>query len=309
MREKSSSSLPILCRIGSRLHRHIGLRSPRYVISFPKSGRTWLRLMLDDLGILAEYTHMHAGNRDGLHFNDLRTAPPNAKLTVLLMRDPRDTSVSCYYQATRRTRLYSGSISEFLHDPRYGIEKCARFNLMWAEAARVRDDMIIVSYEAMHQEAANRLHAILNFFGCARPDQQVRVAVERNRFDAMQTREMAGEIDPRYTGRLGAKNPNDPQSLKCRKGCVGGYRDELNSEDITYCDTILENLRYFDRLGITPHDATLMAQPAVVRPALATYAIGKRPLDATPLPIGEFPHVDELHAAPCMGHVVHADFG
>jgi len=35
MREKSSRSLPIPYRIGSRLHRHIGLRAPRYVISFP----------------------------------------------------------------------------------------------------------------------------------------------------------------------------------------------------------------------------------------------------------------------------------
>ena len=49
MREKSSRSLPIPYRIGSRLHRHIGLRAPRYVISFPKSGRTGLRKRrLDD---------------------------------------------------------------------------------------------------------------------------------------------------------------------------------------------------------------------------------------------------------------------
>jgi sulfotransferase family protein len=275
MREKCSSGLPILCRIGSRLHRHIGLRAPRYVISFPKSGRTWLRVMLDDLRVLAEYTHDSGDDRDGLHCNDLRASLPNAKRTVLLMRDPRDTSVSNYYEATRRLRLYTGSISEFLRDPCYGIEKCARFNLMWAETARVHDDMILVSYEAMHEDAANCLHAMLNFFGCPRPDQEVRAAVQRNRFDIMQKREIAGEIDPRYNGRLGAKNPNDSQSLKCRKGRVGGYRDELNSEDITYCDTILANLRYFDRLGITPHDTMLMTGPAAERPEPTAYAVGK----------------------------------
>jgi hypothetical protein len=218
--------------------------------------------MLDDLGVSAKFTHKNGDDTDGLHFNELRTAPPNAKQTVLLMRDPRDTSVSGYYQATRRLRLYSGPISEFLRSPLYGIEKCARFNLMWAETARVRDDMMIVSYEAMHEDPAKCLRAILDFFGCSRTDQEVRAAVQRNQFNVMQVREIRGEIDPRYKDRLGAQDPNDPQSLKCRRGRVGGYRDELNAGDIAYCETILTNLRYFDRLGIIPHDATLMSRPA-----------------------------------------------
>jgi Sulfotransferase domain len=192
------------------------------------------------------------------------------------MRDPRDTSVSNYYETTRRLQLYSGSMSEFLRDPRYGIEKCARFNLMWAETARRRDDMIIISYEAMHEDAANCLNAILNFFGCPRTDQKVRAAVQRNRFDAMQTREIAGEIEPRYKGRLGAKNPNDPQSLKCRRGCVGGHRYELSSEDIAYCDAILENLRYFDRLRITPHDTTFVTEPVAGAPEPIAHAADKQ---------------------------------
>ena len=230
--------------------------------------------MLDALAVTAKYSHKDGSNTRGLHFNEMRASPPNAKCAVLLVRDPRDASVSHYHHATRRSCLYSGSISEFLRDPRYGIEKCARFNLIWGETARVRDDMIIVSYEAMRDDAVNCLHAILNFFGCPRPDQQVRGVVQRNRFNVMQALETAGEIDWRYRDRLGAKNPNDPQSLKCRKGNVGGYRDELSLEDIAYCDSILKELGYFDRLGITPHDAAVTWQ-AAARPEPAVYAVGK----------------------------------
>jgi hypothetical protein len=149
---------------------------------------------------------------------------------------------------------------------------------MWAETALVREDMIIVSYEAMHEDAVNCLRVILNFFGCPRSEQKVQAVVERNRFDAMQAREITGEFHPRYKGRLGAKNPNDSQSLKCRKGRVGGYRDELSSEDIIYCDSILENLAYFDHLGITPHDASSVGGDTSRRPGRLTHSVGGRPL-------------------------------
>jgi hypothetical protein len=36
--------------------------------------------------------------------------------------------------------------------------------------------LIIISYEAMHEDAAKCPNAILNFFGCPRPDHKVRAA-------------------------------------------------------------------------------------------------------------------------------------
>jgi hypothetical protein len=35
--------------------------------------------MLDDLQVLAEDTHKEGDDRGALHFNNLRTAPPNAQ--------------------------------------------------------------------------------------------------------------------------------------------------------------------------------------------------------------------------------------
>ena len=42
------------------------------VISFPKSGRTWLRVMLDRLGVSMHYTHAGSQHSLGVHHQKLR---------------------------------------------------------------------------------------------------------------------------------------------------------------------------------------------------------------------------------------------
>jgi hypothetical protein len=55
----------------------------------------------------------------------------NISVFFSLIRDPQDTVVSFYFQATRRSRVYSGAFRNFLQDPRFGIERIIRFNLLW----------------------------------------------------------------------------------------------------------------------------------------------------------------------------------
>jgi len=61
-----------------------------FVISFPKSGRTWLGVMLDDLRIRARYSHDSSDHRLRLPLSELRADKAQyAGATVLLMvRDP-----------------------------------------------------------------------------------------------------------------------------------------------------------------------------------------------------------------------------
>ena len=84
--------------------RRIALRNgAAVVVSWPKSGRTWLRYMLDQLGIHLEYSHQR------------ETAPfPQAwrrKRLILLHRDPRDATLSHWFAVTRRGGGYRGSHS------------------------------------------------------------------------------------------------------------------------------------------------------------------------------------------------------
>ena len=131
-----------------------GKCEPRvYVVSFPKSGRTWLRvligkaifdrfrlsrkeLILDTYKLTnlvgvhpTRLTHDDTATMQGTTSDRLESCKERyrGKRVLFVIREPRDVVVSCYFQASKRERIYDGTISEFLHDPKYGIKKVARF--------------------------------------------------------------------------------------------------------------------------------------------------------------------------------------
>lgn len=211
------------------------------VVSFPKSGRTWLRVMLDELGLRFEYTHAQSGHRDQLKFNDI--TPPDHILgrrkIIFLHRDPRDTVVSGYFQATKRLRNFSGSISDFIRDPRHGIEKVVLFNRSWLLAATSRDDVCVMSYEDLHEDTVGEVKRIVSFLGKSVTDQDIQTVVDSSRFDLMQRREASGGFGARYGGILTPRDVADKDSFKVRRGKVGGWRDYLSSEDAAYSEQII----------------------------------------------------------------------
>lgn len=213
-------------------------------ISFPKSGRTWLRVMLDALDIPLEYDHAGSAYAHALHWQELDTSLADQyERIILLIRDPRDTVVSGYYQATRRIRVkYQGSLSEFIRDPRYGIEKIARFHFLWIVKARTCDRMLIVRYEDLQTDCTAQLERIVHFLGRDVRRARLQDVAKENRFDKMQARERAGAYADRFGDRFGADDETDPDAYKVRKGRVGGYLDELSPADVTYCNDVLERL-------------------------------------------------------------------
>jgi hypothetical protein len=216
------------------------------VVSFPKAGRTWLRVMLDQLGIAAEYTHFGAGVARALPAEELAPNPwwCARRPTLLLLRDPRDTLVSSYYQAVKRRRVYDGPLAEFVRDPRFGIEKVARWNLAWAQLARESAHVAMIAYEQLGGDGPALLGAVARHFGAPRADEALRAAWEHASFDAMRAREVSGEIEQRYRKALGARTQGDEGSLKVRRGVIGGYRDELSEADVAYCDDALARTDY-----------------------------------------------------------------
>ena len=141
---RDSPLLLRLRRATAYLHYRVGAETwlnPRAaVISHPKSGRTWLRLMLDQLGI-GGVRFSHAGSTEEASITSRRLRHGvrwwNGKRVLLLIRDPRDTAVSFYFQATRRSHVYSGKLGDFLRDPRFGIERIIQFDLLWLRERRV----------------------------------------------------------------------------------------------------------------------------------------------------------------------------
>lgn len=214
-------------------------------VSFPKSGRTWIRVMLDHLGISLEYYHANSGHRKRLKYEQLGVKPTQyAKHKVILMiRDPRDVVVSGYFQATKREKIYSRDISHFIRDSRHGIEKIIRYNNLWLGAAENMQNILVVRYEDCHVDAAKQLKRIVQLLGRDNlSDDTIDAAVEFAKFENMRRREAQGAFEEQYGAALTATESTDPESYKTRRGKVGGFADYLSQSDVDFCSEVMVRL-------------------------------------------------------------------
>jgi hypothetical protein len=217
------------------------------IVSFPKSGRTWLRVMLDDVGADTWFTHDdsdHALRRQLEKLNPDKAKYLDANV-LLLVRDPRDTAVSGFFQVTRRIWQTTRPMSEVLRDERHGLRKVCRFNLLWFAAASRMQRFAVLSYEQMKQAPAEALIAVAARAGLTL-DRETAQQVAANRdFSRMQAAEGSGELAGRYGKLMLPGDRSDPESFKVRRGVVGGYKDYLSEADLAYCDDVLAETGYW----------------------------------------------------------------
>ncbi|ESX82525.1 hypothetical protein X759_06685 [Mesorhizobium sp. LSHC420B00] len=225
-------------------------RPPLLVVSFPKSGRTWLRVMLDDLGVNAAYTHDGSDHKELRDIAQISTDKSRYKRQriLFLTRDPRDTVVSGYFQVCKRHQLGAGPIGECVRSPKHGVEKIALFNLQWFAAASYMRKIALLRYEDMQRDTNDALRSVGNFVGKSFDESNLADVVVSRSFKRMQQSEISGELGARYGGKLRPRNPDDPESFKVRKGKVGGYLDYLSVDDVAFCDNVLARLDYWKRL-------------------------------------------------------------
>jgi hypothetical protein len=233
------------------------------IVSFPKSGRTWLRLLigralceryglpeseiLDTFaltraaGILPTvFSHDGTSNTEGRHLDRLGRDKRvfRGKRVLLLCRDPRDTVISCFFEATKRKRVYDGTLSEFLRDPHYGIQKIVRFYQLWDAARGVPEKLLVLSYEDLHADPAKLLRETLAFLGATDlPDRILAEAIEYGRFDNMRRLEQAGGLGE--GSRLRPGDAADASSFKTRKGKVGGFAETLSEQDLAFANRVI----------------------------------------------------------------------
>lgn len=223
---------------------HEGLRILRrrrgvLVLSRGKSGRTWLRFMLDQLGIHLAYTHFEDG------------PPPDwtRNRIILLHRDPRDVLVSKWFAVQFRADQRDIGLGELLEHPDRGLAAIADFNLRWAERIGEARGALILSYETMLADPAATLRRVLAWLGDERSDEAIGRAVEAGRIDRMRALEASGEGARRYGLALAPGDPARPESFKTRRGGSGGWREHFTPEQALLAERLLAERNYAERMA------------------------------------------------------------
>lgn len=215
------------------------------VVSFPKSGRTWLRVMLDRLGIELAYTHDGSAHNEKRHLNDLDwdKSPYRDSNVVLLVRDPRDVVVSGFFQTTKRTGAFNGTMSDFVKDVHHGIAKTVTFMQTWEKNLSVPKKLLLISYEEMHEDTVAVLRKVADFYGYTElPTSKIQETVDYARFENMQRMERNRVLEKDYGGKLRPRDLNDISTYKTRKGKVGDYVNAMSAEDVQFCDQVMEEM-------------------------------------------------------------------
>ena len=246
-----------------KVNRWYKFRTADYIlVSYPKCGRTWLRVMLSNYyveryglahGALLDFANLHLQNREIPRIflsNDIphTVIPPEAisvdksayydRKVIYLTRDPRDVVVSMYFQRTRRDTNYTGNLRDFIFARVGGIETMIRFYNVWADSFPKIKNLLLIRYEDMKADPERTLTGLLQFLG-PDPDREiVHNAVEAASFDRMKNMERDNAFARSW---LKAGNVNDEESFKVRRGKIGGYADYLDKEDIEKLNRLIES--------------------------------------------------------------------
>lgn len=220
------------------------------LISYPKSGRTWLRYIVHLSGCEIEFSH--AGTATSPRHLGRRRVPVHVervrdRSVTFLHRNPIDTTVSLYFQIFKKDlavteslplrhwwyrlvgRIPPRDIREFAFHPGFGVEKTCRFNREWLDRIVEHPRHLVISYEDMRTKPAETLERFFAHLGHV-PKRPIAELVEQSSFDRMKEVEKAGNSAADL--RLGIADPNDPDSAKVRSGQVRGYRKHLDDETV-----------------------------------------------------------------------------
>jgi hypothetical protein len=243
------------------------------IVSFGKSGRTWLRVLLSRFyqlryglrtSAFLGFDNLNRKNKAiprvfFTHDNYLRdyTGHTDTKLdfydkkVVLMVRDPADVAVSQYHQwkyrmdpGKKKLNRYPEhgaevSIYDFVMDEAAGLGKVIDFMNGWArELSRVKE-LLVVRYEDLRANTAGEFRRILEFIGEAPTEAEIEDAVgfasveNMRKLEGMKVFWLSGS-------RMMAKNRSNPESYKVRRAKVGGWRDYFDEAQAATIERTIE---------------------------------------------------------------------
>ncbi|MEM9254131.1 MAG: sulfotransferase domain-containing protein [Pseudomonadota bacterium] len=243
-------------------------------VSFGKSGRTWLRVMVSHLfrvmyglpeNAILGFDNFHNLNHKVpktffTHDNYIKDytgdftskKPFYDKPVVLLARDPRDVAVSQFFQWKFRIKPTKVAINNYpargsdislfdfvMGDNGGSMRAVTDYLNLWAAEANKVQSFHLLRYEDLRANPDGELRKLLEFMGVQAIDQDVDAAVEYSSYENMKKMESKQQFRL-AGGRMMPRDKDNPDSYKVRRAKVGGYRDYFSDDEVTAIDKRLE---------------------------------------------------------------------
>ena len=248
-------------------------RADVVVVSFGKSGRTWLRVMVSHLfrvmyrlpeNAIMGFDNFHNLNRSVpkvffTHDNYIKDftgdfnskQPFYDKRVVLLARDPRDVAVSQFFQWKFRIKPSKVTINNYppqgsdislfdfvMGDNGGGMKAVTDYLNLWAAETDKVKAFHLLRYEDLRSNTREELRRLLDFMQVDATDAQVEAAVEYSSYENMKKMESKEQFRL-AGGRMMPRDKDNPDSYKVRRAKVGGYRDYFTDEEVAAIDARL----------------------------------------------------------------------
>jgi hypothetical protein len=245
------------------------------VVSFGKSGRTWLRVMISryyqlvygipDSALLG-FDNYHRRNSKipkifFTHDNYIKDytgeydskASFYGKKIVLLVRNPKDIAVSQFFQWQHRMRPAKKKLNQypphganvsafdFVMDPNCGLPDIIAYLNLWAREANNVESLLIVRYEDMRSDPNKTLRRVMEFVNDDSADASaVDGAVEYSSVENMRKLEEKN-VFWLAGGRMKPGKKGDPNTYKVRRAKVDGYKDYFNDAERAEIDELVSH--------------------------------------------------------------------
>jgi len=233
------------------------------MLSYPKSGRTWIRFMVDsylckvfDLDCAnvfdaekqlknvhpIEWTHLTGAMIARLPYWAM--GPWNLDEAtrrvpwLVLTRNFQATLASAYFQARDRIKVFQGTPSQFVRDPRYGVIKLVSFYNQLEELRPFLKNCRVFSYEQFTLDPQPQLSRMIEALGLRVDEALIEQAIQESSFENMKRL----SVTPQYASSVIAPtDPTRPETFKVRS--AGRDKKELfNTDDIAYIDRVIGDL-------------------------------------------------------------------
>ena len=255
-------------------------------ISYPKTGRTWLRSVMKDIieskkniipfVKISEpiFTHLMSNPAFwSVKSEDFIAPKYETDVVVFMHRDPRDTIVSQFHQVHKRDLPHMKEkwseydyiltdtvlaeeyppkdINEFVLNEHWGIKRVFNFNKNVLKSCNINHTW---NYEQMSVDPYSTIKELCSKLGMTARFNTILQSIGNNSFEASLEREIGSNAKGRV-GRLYKEHDlGDENARKIRKGICGGWQAEIGHEIHDELNRITKE--YYDE--ISSHNSEIL---------------------------------------------------